>query len=371
MTASVAWAQTSPTIGTFVTCEGTNAPRHTVVKGDTLTKISRQYYGNREYFAELIREVNKIPVNGSIKPGQILVIPTCMNGLEPLPVKPKSVLKISAPQGTREATSPPAIVQDKPAVAGDGRTETPTITNSNVIILYLPPTQTAANKQEEAKETGATRALPSAPGEITVAGTPGNVRTAEPAEAKVNRWGFTGGGGIKYDSIPANGIVNRIADRIVCIDGVMFDFGVAHGKQGSSIWRITFAGKTISDGSFTQENPNLRTTVNNGRIWGGEIERDFRIPVRKSWKVQPMISANLGIGVVTGDTARHFGVNGRFVSSRDGEAKDLFGKSVIPLFGAGVGVIGDAGRHFTWSITAAGIEYPGRYYGKVAVTYWP
>jgi hypothetical protein len=36
-----------------------------------------------------------------------------------------------------------------------------------------------------------------------------------------------------------------------------------------------------------------------------------------------------------------------------------------------VGVMGDLGSHFTYAVTIVGVEYPGRYFGRVSLTYWP
>jgi hypothetical protein len=52
-------------------------------------------------------------------------------------------------------------------------------------------------------------------------------------------------------------------------------------------------------------------------------------------------------------------------------ASELFGSRWVPNAGLGIGVMGDLGKHFTYAVTLVGVEYPGSYYGRVSLTYWP
>jgi len=190
------------------------------------------------------------------------------------------------------------------------------------------------------------------------------------------QWGPTASAMVgNFSSVPVNGIVSRLADRDVCdIQGRAFDVGVAFGKPKSSFWRLTFAGKLVEDRSSTRylcENCGTEvTTVAKGmRVWGVRGERVFRIT---DWPVQPMVTVHGGVGRVTGRAYRYQGPMGRPPTSvEEVGARELFGSDWFPLVGAGVGVMGDLGRHLTWGVTAVGVEYPGIYYGQVSLTYWP
>src|SRR3989344_7261755 len=179
-----------------------------------------------------------------------------------------------------------------------------------------------------------------------------------------SRLGVTASWTPYIDSVPVQGIVETFTNREVCLDGASFDVGVAVGEPKSSFWRFTFAGMVVNDGSFTEyncEDCNTRVkTVSRGmKVLGAKVERVFRF--KKNWRFQPMASIHGGLGVVTGRAYR-FG--------REVKASEMFESPVFPLVGAGVGLMGDIGNHWTLAVTAIGVEHPGLSYGRMQLTYW-
>ena len=211
-------------------------------------------------------------------------------------------------------------------------------------------------------------------------GAPGRDAVVPPVARQESgaQWGLTGGAMIgTLQSVPVGSGIERIADRQVCVEGRSFDFGVAYGKPQSSFWRFTFAGEIFSDGSTTRWtcvncNQDVKLVTQGMGAWGAQVERVVRIEVKKSWSIQPMISLHAGVGRVNGSATQYVGpIGGSPTSHSEVPAKEVFGSDWLAIAGAGVGFVGDLGRQMTYTVVLAGFDYPGVYYGKLQLTYWP
>ena len=135
-------------------------------------------------------------------------------------------------------------------------------------------------------------------------------------------------------------------------------------------------GMLVQDGSFTtydcKDCGMQVTAVSQGmRVWGGGVERIFRLG-NKDWKVRPMVSLHAGVGRVSGQALRYTGpIGGSATSIETVGADQLFGSKFLALAGGGVGFTVDLGDKWTYTVDVAGVEYPGVYYGRVQLTYWP
>lgn len=193
-------------------------------------------------------------------------------------------------------------------------------------------------------------------------------------------WGFTGGGTLgAFSSEPIRGIVNNIADRSICsVKGRALNVGLAWGGPGKSLWRVTLAGMVVKDNSFTRYQckncgQELEVTIASQgmTVLGGQLERVQRLGPR-DWKVQPMVSIHAGAGRVSGQADRYIGPVGGVPTTLEHVGADqLFGSRFLVLAGGGIGFMGDLGKQVTYTVTLAGIQYPGVYYGGVQLTYWP
>ncbi len=193
-----------------------------------------------------------------------------------------------------------------------------------------------------------------------------------------SRWGITAGAMLgEFDSVPIGRAINRISGRTVCMKGREFDLGVAHGDVESSVWRLTFALKSIREGSFTQRDcPNcgeeVKTIASSGvHVLGVQLERQFRISVHEGRGIQPMVEVHVGAGLISGKAHEQTLRNSVVTATRNVDASALMNSKVFPIAGAGVGFMGALSDHVGYAVTVAGIEYPGRYYGRIALTYWP
>ena len=194
-----------------------------------------------------------------------------------------------------------------------------------------------------------------------------------------SEWGITASGMLgTFDSVPIGGTIESITGRVVCIKGRGFDIGVARGGQASSLWRLTVSNTAISKGSFTRATcanctQYVTTTTESGvRILGARLERvqGFK---NDEWRgIRPMISVHVGAGRISGKAHQQV-VRGGITTAMHAavDARELLNSSWVPLAGAGVGFMGDIGKHLTYSVVVAGIEYPGVYYGRVSLTVWP
>lgn len=192
-------------------------------------------------------------------------------------------------------------------------------------------------------------------------------------------WGITASAMVgAFDSVPIGGTIQSIAGRTVCIKGRGFDFGVARGGQESSLWRFTLASTAITEGSFTRYacnncTQNVTTTAQSGvRTFGARLERVQGFNNEQWRTVRPMISAHIGAGRISGKAHQRV-VRGGITTAMHAvvDASELFATSWVPISGVGVGIMGDIGKHLTYSVVVAGIEYPGVYYGRVTLTVWP
>lgn len=195
-----------------------------------------------------------------------------------------------------------------------------------------------------------------------------------PASDDASNWGLTGSVMLgTFSSMPINSFVSGLAGRNVCdVKGHTFGGGLAWRPDEDSwlIVRFTAEGKTIKDGSYTQcKECNLTRVAYNMKAWGGQIEAVGKFT---DWPIKPMASLNLGAGHVTGLAFEFVGAAGTIPpSARTVGARELFGNDWLAFAGAGLGVAIDQGSNITWGITAVGLEFPGRYFGKVSFTkFW-
>ncbi len=114
---------------------GPTQTTHVVVAGDTCESISRKYYEGRPYLVQLLREVNKLNQACTIKVGQSLVVPTCLNNLGPAPPQAPRV-RVVTPRPTAPAPAPVVTAQSPSAPPAP---ITINNNNNNVVILYTPP----------------------------------------------------------------------------------------------------------------------------------------------------------------------------------------------------------------------------------------
>lgn len=203
-----------------------------------------------------------------------------------------------------------------------------------------------------------------------------------PSSPSSSQWGLTASGMIgSFDSIPIGGdggFIESIAGRRVCVQGRTVDLGLARGGVASSFWRFTLLSKSFRKGSFTEYTcPSCTQEVRivedgNVRTLGLQIERvqGFK---NKTWSaIRPMISISAGAGRISGSVRRLSGPVGKPpTTSEVVDASELFDSRWVANAGVGVGVMGDLGSHFTYAVTIVGVEYPGRYFGRVSLTYWP
>ncbi len=203
-----------------------------------------------------------------------------------------------------------------------------------------------------------------------------------PSPPSSSQWGLTASGMIgSFDSIPIGGdggFIESIAGRRVCVQGRTVDLGLARGGVASSFWRFTFASKSFRKGSFTEFTcPSCTQEVRivedgNVRTLGLQVERvqGFK---NKTWgAIRPMVSLSVGAGRISGSVRRSSGHVGKpHTISEVVDASELFDSRWVANAGVGVGVMGDLGRNFTYAVTVVGVEYPGRYFGRVSLTYWP
>ncbi len=205
---------------------------------------------------------------------------------------------------------------------------------------------------------------------------PVSAPTPEP-EPKRNpqpwKFGLTGGLMLgDFSSRPVNATLESITGRLLCIDGRMFDIGIALGEPGASFTRIAFFRTSVGDGSYTRY--DTRGTVVTAfaeevRFTGFRAERVFRL--KRSWPVTPAISASFGAGSVSGGVYRRFEGSSGITADR-AEAEKLLGSRWIITPGAGLGFAGELGRNVTFTALLAGFEYPGVYWrGNVNLVYWP
>jgi hypothetical protein len=202
------------------------------------------------------------------------------------------------------------------------------------------------------------------------------------ATLSTSQWGFTASGMVgEFDSIPIGGdggLIESIAGRRVCVKGRTIDLGFARGGIAQSLWRFTFVSKSFTKGSFTEYKcTNCTQEVRmvedgNVRTLGFQIERVQGFN-NKTWgSIRPMISVNAGIGSISGSVRRLSGPVGKPpTKSEMVHARELFGSGWVANAGVGVGIMGDLGKKFTYAVTVIGVEYPGSYYGRVSLTYWP
>lgn len=219
--------------------------------------------------------------------------------------------------------------------------------------------------------------LPERPAEI-VYKTPRRVILV-PERSHTN--GLTFGGMLgEFDSAPFADALSQLTHGKFCaiaIRGRMFDVGWAHRHDhSSSSWRFTFAKKSIDDNSSTDQclvcDVRVTRYAHGMSVTGVSIERVQSIGPGH-WAVHPAITANLGVGAVSGSTdeVTYYGSTGVLIEGRRTQAREFLGRSIFPFAGAGVGVSSNIGRHMTLTVVAIGIEAPGPYYGGVKLTVWP
>jgi hypothetical protein len=184
-----------------------------------------------------------------------------------------------------------------------------------------------------------------------------------------------------FDSIPIGGdggFIEGISGRRTCIKGRTIDLGLARGGIRSSMWRFAVVSKSFAKASFTEYKcTNCTQEVRmvedgNVRTLGFQVERVQGFN-NKTWgSIRPMISGNAGAGRISGSVRRFSGPVGKPATKAETVgASELFGSRWVPNAGLGIGVMGDLGKHFTYAVTLVGVEYPGSYYGRVSLTYWP
>lgn len=183
-----------------------------------------------------------------------------------------------------------------------------------------------------------------------------------------SNWGPTGSIMLgTFSSLPINSLVSGLVGRDVCdVKGRMWDIGLAYRPEEDSWWfmRFTAAGKSIKDGSYTRcEECQISRVAYNMKVWGSQIEAVGKFT---DWPVKPMASVNFGLGYVRGLAFEYIG--GNPPRARTVGARELFGSDLLAFGGAGIGLAIDQGNKITWTVTAAGLEFPGRYFGKVTFT---
>lgn len=209
--------------------------------------------------------------------------------------------------------------------------------------------------------------------------TPAPVQDQDTEKENHSSWGGTGSIIlVPFDSLLMSRLANSIAGQTVCVKGRTWDLGVSYGKENSSYWRLTIGSKTFHKGSFTQytcekcgqDVKNLVVGSVNGT--GFQAERVFRLEVRKDMPVQPMVTANAGVVHLSGSVTQLTGpVGSGPTKAEEVGTNELFGSKWFPFAGAGVGVMGTVSKRLTYGVTVVGFEYPGVYFAKVTVTYWP
>lgn len=198
-------------------------------------------------------------------------------------------------------------------------------------------------------------------------------------ERTSSSWGVTAGVMIgEFDSVPIGGTIESFTGRVVCLKGRGFDIGAARGGQESSMWRLTIASTAIAEGSYTQYTcdnctQTVTTTTEAGvRVLGARLERVQGFN-NEGWRaIRPMISAHVGGGRISGKAYQRIVRSDTTTAMHEAvDARELLNSSWVPMGGAGVGFMGDIGNNLTYTVVVAGIEYPGVYYGRVSLTYWP